>query len=208
MEKDMNKEADIVEETAVVNEVTDSSEEIVAVNAAEDISNEATAVNAAAEEQITDSNISHSTLPPKKTRGTAAKIVVLALCCSLVGGAAGAGGVIAVDRLLVGRDTQIVKTQDADPAIPAVSAGNDAVQSASGGTSGQDKLKVIPVAGMSVKRTSGSSGRKTNKPSDSTSSASSRKKTTTGSSSTSSKKSTSSSDSSESKTRKKPSSST
>ena len=29
MEKDMNKEADIVEETAVVNEVTDSSEEIV-----------------------------------------------------------------------------------------------------------------------------------------------------------------------------------
>ena len=34
MEKDMNKEADIVEETAVVNEVTDSSEEIVAVNAA------------------------------------------------------------------------------------------------------------------------------------------------------------------------------
>ena len=33
MEKDMNKEADIVEETAVVNEVTDSSEEIVAVNA-------------------------------------------------------------------------------------------------------------------------------------------------------------------------------
>lgn len=75
MGKDMNKEADIVEETAVVNEVTDSSEEIVAVNAA-------------AEEQITDSNISHSTLPPKKTRGTAAKIVVLALCCSLVGGAA------------------------------------------------------------------------------------------------------------------------
>ena len=128
MEKDMNKEADIVEETAVVNEVTDSSEKIVAVNAAEDISNETTAVNAAAEEQITDSNISHSTLPPKKTRGTAAKIVVLALCCSLVGGAAGAGGVFAVDRLLVGRNTQIVKTQDVDPAIPVVSAGNDAAQ--------------------------------------------------------------------------------
>lgn len=66
--KDMNKEADIVEETAVDNEVTDSSEEIVAVNAAEDISNETTAVNAAAVEQITDSNISHSTLPPKEDK--------------------------------------------------------------------------------------------------------------------------------------------
>ena len=116
MEKDMNKNADIVEETAVVNEVTDSSEEIVAVNAAEDISNEATAVNAAAEEQITDSNISHSTLPPKKTRGTAAKIVVLALCCSLVGGAAGAGGVIAVDRLLIRQNTEAVSAQTAAPA--------------------------------------------------------------------------------------------
>lgn len=66
MGKDMNKEADIIEKTAVVNEVKDSSEEIVAVNAAEDISNETTAVNAAAEEQITDSNISHSTLPQRR----------------------------------------------------------------------------------------------------------------------------------------------
>ena len=29
---------------------------------------------------------------PKKTRGSAAKVIALALCCSLVGGACGAGG--------------------------------------------------------------------------------------------------------------------
>ena len=31
-------------------------------------------------------------VPQKKTRGSSAKVVALALCCSLVGGAAGAGG--------------------------------------------------------------------------------------------------------------------
>ena len=36
---------------------------------------------------------------PKKTRGTAAKVVSLALCCSLVGGAAGAAGILAYDAL-------------------------------------------------------------------------------------------------------------
>ena len=104
MEKNMNKEAEIVEETAAVNEVTESSKEIVPVN------------KGAKEAQITDSDITHSSLPPKKTRGTAAKLVVLALCCSLVGGAVGAGGVIAVDRLLIRRNTKIARTQDAGPA--------------------------------------------------------------------------------------------
>ena len=100
----MNKEAEIVEETAAVNEVTESSKEIVPVN------------KGAKEAQITDSDITHSSLPPKKTRGTAAKLVVLALCCSLVGGAVGAGGVIAVDRLLIRHNTKIARTQDAGPA--------------------------------------------------------------------------------------------
>ena len=104
MEKNMNKEAEIVEETAAVNEVTESSKEIVPVN------------KGAKEAQITDSDITHSSLPPKKTRGTAAKLVVLALCCSLVGGAVGAGGVIAVDRLLIRHNTKIARTQDAGPA--------------------------------------------------------------------------------------------
>ena len=104
MEKNMNKEAEIVEETAAVNEVNESSKEIVPVN------------KGAKEAQITDSDITHSSLPPKKTRGTAAKLVVLALCCSLVGGAVGAGGVIAVDRLLIRRNTKIARTQDAGPA--------------------------------------------------------------------------------------------
>lgn len=104
MEKNMNKEAEIVEETAAVNEVTESSKEIATVN------------KGAKEAQITDSDITHSSLPPKKTRGTAAKLVVLALCCSLVGGAVGAGGVIAVDRLLIRRNTKIARTQDAGPA--------------------------------------------------------------------------------------------
>ena len=39
------------------------------------------------------------TTTPKKTRGSAAKVVALALCCSLVGGAAGAGGFAAYDYL-------------------------------------------------------------------------------------------------------------
>lgn len=104
MEKNMNKEAEIVEETAAVNEVNESSKEIATVN------------KGAKEAQITDSDITHSSLPPKKTRGTAAKLVVLALCCSLVGGAVGAGGVIAVDRLLIRRNTKIARTQDAGPA--------------------------------------------------------------------------------------------
>ena len=104
MEKNMNKEAEIVEETAAVNEVNESSKEIATVN------------KGAKEAQITDSDITHSSLPPKKTRGTAAKLVVLALCCSLVGGAVGAGGVIAVDRLLIRHNTKIARTQDAGPA--------------------------------------------------------------------------------------------
>ena len=113
MEKNMNKEAEIVEETAAVNEVTESSKEIVPA----DIIKEKTATNKpAAEPQITDLNIPQNMLPPKKTRGTAAKLVVLALCCSLVGGAVGAGGVIAVDRLLIRRNTKIARTQDAGPA--------------------------------------------------------------------------------------------
>ena len=36
-------------------------------------------------------------VPKKKTRGSSAKVVALALCCSLVGGAAGAGGFAAYD---------------------------------------------------------------------------------------------------------------
>lgn len=36
---------------------------------------------------------------PKKTRGSAAKIMALALCCSLVGGAVGAGGFAVCDHL-------------------------------------------------------------------------------------------------------------
>lgn len=206
MEKDMNKEADIVEETAVVNEVTDSSEEIVAVNAAEDISKETTAVNAAAEEQITDSNISHSTLPPKKTRGTAAKIVVLALCCSLVGGATGAGGVVAVDRLLISRNTEAVSAQATAPATQGFRVRKGSRQVKIKVTSDSGKLTIIPDAGAATGTTGSSTS--SGSTSGNTSSTSSRKKTTIGSSSTSSKKSTSSSDSSESKTRKKPSSST
>ena len=50
---------------------------------------------------ITDlQKISSSYRPtPKKIRGNAAKVVALALCCSLVGGAAGAGGVFALEKL-------------------------------------------------------------------------------------------------------------
>lgn len=45
-----------------------------------------------------------NTLPskPKKTRGNAAKVIALALCCSLVGGAVGAGSVICLNAFGIG----------------------------------------------------------------------------------------------------------
>jgi len=147
MEKNMNKEAEIVEETAAVNEVTESSKEIVPA----DIIKEKTAANKpAAEPQITDLNIPQNTLPPKKTRGTAAKLVVLALCCSLVGGAVGAGGVIAVDRLLIRRNTKIARTQDAGPATRGlhIKKGNEQINVEVPPDSG--KLTVIPDAGATA----------------------------------------------------------
>ena len=49
-----------------------------------------------------------------KTKGKAVKTAVLALCCSLVGSALGAGGVLAVDRFLVKPDVSISRSQDND----------------------------------------------------------------------------------------------
>jgi hypothetical protein len=155
MEKDLNKNADIAEEAA-------------AVNAAADSSKEAAVKVAVAGPQLTDSDISQQMLPQKKTRGTAAKIVVLALCCSLVGSAAGAGGVIAVDRFLIGRNMQIVNMPEAGPEMPAPDIGNDAAQAQPAGTSDKDKLKVIEDRGTLDKRFSGHSEGRTNMPSGGT----------------------------------------
>lgn len=48
---------------------------------------------------------------PKKTRGSAAKVIALALCCSLVGGAAGAGGVLLTGLFRV-NGTEIRRSSD------------------------------------------------------------------------------------------------
>ncbi|MCR5617150.1 MAG: trypsin-like peptidase domain-containing protein [Clostridiales bacterium] len=48
---------------------------------------------------------------PKKTRGSAAKVIALALCCSLVGGAAGAGGVL-LSGLFRVNGTEIRRSSD------------------------------------------------------------------------------------------------
>lgn len=61
-------------------------------------------------------DISSLKITPKKTRGTAAKIAALALCCSLVGGAAGAGGVFALDRLN-GKDETKTESTKTDSTI-------------------------------------------------------------------------------------------
>ena len=55
-----------------------------------------------------ENNNTSYTPTPKKTRGTAAKVVALALCCSLVGGAAGAGGILAYDAF---KGTDVTKTE-------------------------------------------------------------------------------------------------
>lgn len=73
---------------------------------------------------------------PKKTRGTAAKIVALALCCSLVGGAAGAGGVFALDRLGGNNDTKEESTRT-DSTIRIGSRDNASIQLTSVDTSNQ-----------------------------------------------------------------------
>ena len=54
---------------------------------------------------------------PKKTRGSAAKVVALALCCSLVGGVCGAGGFAAYEFIKSGGIANIINTErneDAD----------------------------------------------------------------------------------------------
>nr|AHF24810.1 serine protease [uncultured bacterium Contig1758] len=54
---------------------------------------------------------------PQKTRGSAAKVVALALCCSLVGGVCGAGGFAAYEFLKSGGIANIINTErneDAD----------------------------------------------------------------------------------------------
>lgn len=54
---------------------------------------------------------------PKKTRGSAAKVVALALCCSLVGGACGAAGVAAYEFIKSDGIANIINTEineDAD----------------------------------------------------------------------------------------------
>lgn len=63
----------------------------------------------------TNNTAQNSTITPtrKRTRGSAAKVIALALCCSLVGGAAGAGGVIAYDAFR-GNDQVVERTGDRD----------------------------------------------------------------------------------------------
>ena len=73
---------------------------------------------------------------PKKTRGTAAKIVALALCCSLVGGAAGAGGVFTLERLGGNNDTKEESTRT-DSTIRIGSRDNASIQLTSVDTSNQ-----------------------------------------------------------------------
>lgn len=57
-------------------------------------------------------NLTQTTKPPKK--GKAVRTVALALCCSLVGSALGAGSVLAVDRFLVKPTTSIGRINDGD----------------------------------------------------------------------------------------------
>ena len=73
---------------------------------------------------------------PKKTRGTAAKIVALALCCSLVGGSAGAGGVFALDRLGGNNDTKEESTRT-DSTIRIGNRDNASIQLTSVDTNNQ-----------------------------------------------------------------------
>lgn len=63
----------------------------------------------------TNNTAQNSTITPtrKRTRGSAAKVIALALCCSLVGGVAGAGGVIAYD-VIRGNDQVVEKTRSKD----------------------------------------------------------------------------------------------
>ena len=81
-------------------------------------------------------DISSLSPTPKKTRGTAAKIVALALCCSLVGGAAGAGGVFALDRLGGNNDTKEESTRT-DSTIRIGNRDNASIQLTSVDTSNQ-----------------------------------------------------------------------
>ena len=69
--------------------------------------------------QVITPNVSSLNTAPKKTKGIAAKVVALALCCSLVGGAAGAGGVLVLNRLN-GTDTATVSTRSKEDSTMVV----------------------------------------------------------------------------------------
>ena len=71
------------------------------------------AANTATDPNTNTAQNSTPTPTRKRTRGSAAKVIALALCCSLVGGAAGAGGVIAYD-VVRGNDQAVERTRDRD----------------------------------------------------------------------------------------------
>ena len=54
---------------------------------------------------------------PRKAKGTAAKVAILALCCSIAGGMAGAGGIIAYEALRSEVTSDVTKSQDNDSTI-------------------------------------------------------------------------------------------
>lgn len=83
-------------------------------------------------QNLTGNNIHNSI--PTKTRGSAAKVVALALCCSLVGGAAGAGGMQVFNSINTTEQTITEKDND-DTTILEGKRNNDQIKTVSVDTS-------------------------------------------------------------------------
>ena len=83
----------------------------------------------------------HVTQPskPKKTRGNAAKVIALALCCSLVGGAVGAGSVLCFEHF-VGRPGMKIARMNGDGRVKQERRNNDQEWSADS-DGGQDSFR-------------------------------------------------------------------
>ena len=64
------------------------------------------------ESNMENNNSTINNPTPKKTRGSAAKVIALALCCSLVGGAAGAGGMALLGTLNNNGNVTVDQTED------------------------------------------------------------------------------------------------
>ena len=96
---------------------------------------------------------------PKKAKGTAGKIVCVAICCTLAGGALGAGGVIAYERFFGRNHTKMERPSDLDRSELDIAPGGQYGGDQSGNTSKDTQNQDMPGQGMDGQKGRGDQGK-------------------------------------------------